>query len=51
MPRMNKTLTTKVLGSTEMNNQTHLILRDSSGFETLMPESLVRDNGLKMEKP
>jgi hypothetical protein len=49
MPRMNKTLTTKVLGSTEMNNQTHLILRDSSGFETLMPESLVRDNSLKME--
>ena len=49
MPRMNKTFTTKVLGSTEMNNQTHLILRDSSGFETLMPESLVRDNSLKME--
>ncbi len=49
MPRINKTLTTKVLGSIEIKNQTHLILQDYSGFEAYMPESLVRANGLKIE--
>jgi hypothetical protein len=49
MPRTNETIATKIIGSIEMNNQSHLILLDSSGFETFMPESLVRANGLKIE--
>ena len=49
MPRNVKTYTTNVLGSTELNNQPHLILRDRSGFETYMPEALVRANELKIE--
>ena len=49
MPKMTKPFTTKVIGSIEIKNQTHLILSDYSGFETFMPESLVRANGLKIE--
>ena len=49
MPRTNETIATKVIGSIEIKNQTHLILRDTSGFETTMPESLVRANELKIE--
>lgn len=49
MPRNVKTYTTTILGSIEVNNQPHLILRDNSGFETHMPESLVRANELKIE--
>jgi hypothetical protein len=49
MPGMNKTYTTTVLGSIEMENQTHLILKDHSGFESTMPASLVKANDLKME--
>ncbi len=46
MPSTNETIATKVIGSIEMNNQNHLILRDTSGFETFMPEALLRANGL-----
>jgi len=49
MPRTNETIATKVIGSIEIKNQTHLILKDTSGFETTMPESLVRANELKIE--
>lgn len=49
MPRTNKTITTKVIGSIEINNQTHLILKDRSGFETNMPASLIKANELQIE--
>ncbi len=48
MPRTYETIATKVIGCIEMKNQTHLILMDSSGFETYMPEALLRANGLKI---
>lgn len=50
MPRTNKYLTTTVLGYTEFNHQNHLILQNYSGFETLMPEALVKANGLIVEE-
>ena len=49
MPRMNKTYAAKVLGSIEIKHQTHLILKDYSGFETYMPAALVQANDLKIE--
>ena len=47
MPRKNNTHTVKVLGSIEINDQTHLILKDFRGFETKMPASLVKANELE----
>jgi hypothetical protein len=49
MPRKLKTYTVTILGSTQMNNQDHLILLDKTGFETFMPASLVKDNELIIE--
>lgn len=49
MPRIYKYLTTKVLGTISLQNQTHFILQDDSGFEINFPESLVRDNHLTIE--
>ena len=47
MPRKDNTHTVKVLGSIEINDQTHLILKDFRGFETKMPASLVKANELE----
>ncbi len=38
-----------MLGTISLQNQTHFILQDDSGFEINFPESVVRDNHLTIE--